>query len=313
MKHPSKDSSLTGSSFLQPTPPPQTTQACSSNARNSMEVDSPQIKVRLGKPRRHIHKNSGSPFATTSIDIRKALEICYKPELSIRRITGDSLDLDSCYVNLANVEAPAQRRKEKEELNAQAATIHRMRSYEKIPETNILVTVPLEESFNKRDLRDGRNDVPKTILVQGRAGIAKTTLCKKLVHAYQQGLWNDRFDAVLWLPLRQLRAFGARNLEDILRQKYFAHHPEPEREELVVALVARRDRVLFVLDGLDEIIVNAKRDNGIPLKAFLRHLLRQQHVIITSRPSGVDMSILPDLDLELETVGFSTRAWNGAD
>ncbi|KAF9993396.1 hypothetical protein BGZ79_001946 [Entomortierella chlamydospora] len=273
-----------------------------------MEATFSQTKVELGQPHKHINDNSQSPAARISIDdIREALKDHYKSELSIRWISGDPLDLGSCYVNLANVEGPFQRQKNKDELKEQAANIYRMSSYENIPETNTLATFPLEEFFNRRNLRDGRNDVPKTILVQGRAGIGKTTLCKKLVHAYQQGLWNDRFNAVLWLPLRQLTAYGARNLEDILRHKYFAHYPELEKEKLVAALSARRDKVLFVLDGLDEIISNVRRENDAPLREFLRHLLRQQHVIITSRPSGTDTSILPDLDLELETVGFSTR------
>ncbi|KAF9174058.1 hypothetical protein BGX20_001138 [Mortierella sp. AD010] len=273
-----------------------------------MEATFSQTEVGLGQPHKHINDNSQRPTARISIDnIREALKNHYKSELSIRRISGDPLDLSSCYVNLANVEGPFQRQKNKEELKEQAANIYRMPSYENIPETNTLATFPLEEFFNKRNLRDGRNDVPKTILVQGRAGIGKTTLCKKLVHAYQQGLWNDRFNAVLWLPLRKLTAYSARNLEDILRQKYFAHYPEPEKEELVAALSARRDKVLFILDGLDEIISNVKIESGAPLMEFLRHLLRQQHVIITSRPSGTDTSILPNLDLELETVGFSTR------
>ncbi|KAF9339942.1 hypothetical protein BGX26_009150, partial [Mortierella sp. AD094] len=125
-----------------------------------MEVDSPQIKARLAKRRRHTHKNSRSPFATTSIDIRKALETYYKPELSIRRISGDPLDLDSCYVNLAIFEAPYQRQRDKEELEAQAkaAAFHRMPSCEEISKPNMKAPIPLEKLFDKRKLRDGRND-----------------------------------------------------------------------------------------------------------------------------------------------------------
>ncbi|KAF9164130.1 hypothetical protein BGX20_001075, partial [Mortierella sp. AD010] len=174
----------------------------------------------------------------------------------------------------------------------------------------MMAPIPLEKLFDKRKLRDEREDVPKTILIQGRAGIGKTTLCKKLVHLYQSGLWKDRFDAVLWLPLRQLKAYKACDLEDLLYKKYFAHHPRQEKESLVAALVNRKDKVLFILDGLDEILTDTQTDNGIALKEFLIHLLRQQHVVITSRPSGVDVSILPKLDLELETVGFSTKNVN---
>ncbi|KAF9354413.1 hypothetical protein BGX26_007764 [Mortierella sp. AD094] len=192
--------------------------------------------------------------------VQVALQTYYGLYLNIQRVSGERMDLNSCYINLAIVEATDQRWEEKGELKTQAAAFHRMPSYEEIYKTNTKAPIPLEKLFDKRKLRDGREDTPKTILVQGRAGIGKTTLCKKLVHAYQNGLWRDRFDAVLWLPLRQLRNLRLENLEDLFREKYFMVHPD-----------------------------------------------NQSHVVVTSRPSGVDMSILPNFDLELETIGFSTK------
>ncbi|KAF9343604.1 hypothetical protein BGX26_005476 [Mortierella sp. AD094] len=154
-----------------------------------------------------------------------------------------------------------------------------MPSYEEITKTNLQDPIPLEELFNKQTLRDGREDVPKKILIQGRAGIGKTTLCKKLVHAYQSGFWKNYFDAVLWLPLRQLKGLRARNIEDLLREKYFAQRPEQEREVLVSLLAAhaRNGKVLFLLDGLDEIVFDAKSECDITLGPFLKYLLQQDH------------------------------------
>ncbi|KAF9084925.1 hypothetical protein BGX27_003668, partial [Mortierella sp. AM989] len=254
--------------------------------------------------------SDSSPTLLSFNHVQVALRTYYEPYLNIKRVSGDTLSLESCYINLAIVEASDQRQKDKDDLKAQAATFHRMPSYEEISKTNMKAPIPLEKLFDKRILRDGREDLPKTILVQGRAGIGKTTLCKKLVHAYQGGLWRDQFDAVLWLPLRQLKAFKACDLEDLLCKKYFAHHPKQEKESLVTALADRKDKVLFILDGLDEILTDTQTSDGIALEAFIKHLLRQEHVIITSRPSGVDISILPKLDLELETVGFSSQNVN---
>ncbi|KAF9344164.1 hypothetical protein BGX26_004706, partial [Mortierella sp. AD094] len=242
-------------------------------------------------------------------DIQAALKDYYASYLTILRVSGDTLDLDKCFVNLAIVEAPAQRESDKQDLKEQAAVFHRIASFEKVASTNMQSPIPLEKLFDKRKLRDGKEDIPKTILVQGRAGIGKTTLCKKLVHAHQNGLLGGRFDAVLWLPLRQLKAFRARTLEGLFREKYFAQGLDHEGAGLARALAtrARDGKVLFILDGLDEIVTDAETDKGITLKTFLGTLLRQQHVIITSRPSGVDKSVLPKLDLELETVGFSQQ------
>ncbi|KAF9947959.1 hypothetical protein BGZ72_010108, partial [Mortierella alpina] len=243
-------------------------------------------------------------------DVQSALKTYYERDLVILRVSGETLDLETCFVNLAIVEAPAQREKDKHDLKEQAALFYRIPSSEAVERANMEKPIPLEQLFDKRKLRDGREDIPKTILVQGRAGVGKTTLCKKLVHAHQTGLWRDRFDTVLWLPLRQIKAFKARTLEALFREKFFTHGLDQEGVALAheLAVSAQRGRVLFVLDGLDEIAKDTRFDDGHSLKEFLRLLLEQQHVVITSRPSGLDRTLLPrTIDLELETVGFSPQ------
>ncbi|KAF8912576.1 hypothetical protein BGZ58_005756, partial [Dissophora ornata] len=122
------------------------------------------------------------PPQSSPKDIWSALKAYYKPYLVILRVSGAKLDLETCFVNLAIVEAPAQREKEKQNLKEQAAIFHRVWSIDAVERTNMKSSIPLEQLFEKRTLRDGSENVPKRILVQGRAGIGKTTLCKKLVH-----------------------------------------------------------------------------------------------------------------------------------
>ncbi|KAF9355244.1 hypothetical protein BGX26_006819 [Mortierella sp. AD094] len=246
-------------------------QTCNSRLKDATEDGSDQPEANLVQFQINIGEvayNSHLPSPSSLEEVRTALFAYYNPYLAIQRVSGDRLGLESMYINLENVEVSAQRQKHKKERKAQA--LPHMPSYEKITETSVISSIPFEKLFNKRQLRDGRVDVPKTILIHGRAGIGKTTLCKKLVQAYQCGLWKDRFDAIIWLPLRQLRAFRARNLEDLL-------------------------------------FTDTREVDDIVLEAFLKHLLQQVHVVITSRPSGVDMSLLPKLDQELETVGFSSH------
>ncbi|KAF9291174.1 hypothetical protein BGZ68_004879 [Mortierella alpina] len=234
----------------------------------------------------------------------------YHRDLAILRVSGDTLPLETCFVNLAIVEAPAQREQDKQDLKKQAAVFHRIPSSEAVRQVNMQAPIPLEQLFDKRKLRDGKEDIPKAILVQGRAGVGKTTLCKKLVHAHQTGLWKDRFDAVLWLPLRQIKAFKARTLEGLFREKFFTRGLDQENAALAYALAVstQQGRVLFVLDGLDEIAKDTRTEDSIALKDFIKILLLQQHVVIISRPSGVDRSLLPpSIDLELETIGFNEQ------
>ena len=75
----------------------------------------------------------------------------------------------------------------------------------------------------------------------------------------------------------------------------------------ILAISAQKGKVLFILDGLDEIVADTGGIEGKAFQLFLRTLLSQHHVVITSRPSGLDSKLLPPLDLELETVGFSQQ------
>ncbi|CAO3570369.1 unnamed protein product [Mortierella alpina] len=246
-------------------------------------------------------------------EIHHALKTYYKRDLAILRVSGEELDLETCFVNLAIVEAPAQREKDKQDLKQQAAVFHRIPSSEAVGQVNMQAPIPLDQLFIKRKLRDGKEDIPKTILVQGRAGVGKTTLCKKLVHAHQTGLWKGRFDAVLWLPLRQIKACKSRTVEELFLEKFFTQGLNRECAALAheLAVSAQQGKVLFVLDGLDEIAKDTQYEDGVSLKKFIRILLQQKHVVITSRPSGLDRSLLPpSIDLELETIGFNEQNVN---
>ncbi|KAF9107653.1 hypothetical protein BGX27_008675 [Mortierella sp. AM989] len=297
----------------------QEIQSTSSKMKESIVTDfhSKQLRSELNQLRNDARISEESMSTSSNIrEVNAALEAFYKPQLSIKRVLGDEMSLEDCYINLTIVEAPAQRQKDKIDLEKQktsfgrspktdetrevpvqmqkdkdkgiqAAAFDRIHRYGEIAGTNAQTSIPLEEMFNKRKLRDGRRDTPRRILVQGRAGIGKTTLCKKLVHAYQSGLWRDRFEAVLWIPLRRLK----------------------KKIPLASALTTHvgDGKVLFILDGLDEVVCDTKYEKFITLTSFLKDLLLQHHVIITSRPYGIDMSLLPELDLELETVGFNSQ------
>ncbi|KAF9342345.1 hypothetical protein BGX26_007727, partial [Mortierella sp. AD094] len=103
---------------------------------------------------------------STQCEVRAALQAYYNPFLTIQRVSEDVVDLESCYVDLTVVQALDQRLKDKEELRAHSLTSHRIISQEKSDE---LLPIPLEELLYKHKLIDGREDVPKAILNQGRA------------------------------------------------------------------------------------------------------------------------------------------------
>ncbi|KAF9429576.1 hypothetical protein BGZ76_001184, partial [Entomortierella beljakovae] len=250
-----------------------------------------------------------TPKSYNMEDVNRALMGHYSSQLTIHRVTGRALELESCYINLGIVEASSQRKQDEEELKKQSEKFIRMTSFENISSTNTEDIIPIEKILEKRKLLNGKVGIPKRILIIGRAGVGKTTFCKKLVHTFQKGIWKDRFEAILWLPLRLLKQFQSRSLSNLLIEKYFTKEGRNDKEGLADEFIkaSKNGKVLFVLDGLDEFATMEDTEEGDPLQSFLMTLLDQPNVIVTTRPYSNDRSLLQGVDLELETVGFSTE------
>lgn len=228
--------------------------------------------------------------------------------LKIERLSGDLLPMDQCYINLAVVEQCGQgsERPTTEDAKSYPFSIFKRQRIE-IPDTT--VQVELAAVFNQRQERNGEIVQPRRILIRGRAGVGKTTLCKKIVHEFTQGTWtgwNELFDRILWIPLRNLkleerRQHPAYDFEALLTHEYFSlpNNKPHLAKQLARSLETSSSRTLFLLDGLDEVSQELAGSNS--MSRFLNELLEQPNIIITSRPSG---RLSLNLDLELEAVGF---------
>ncbi|RAK96385.1 NACHT domain-containing protein [Aspergillus ibericus CBS 121593] len=216
--------------------------------------------------------------------------------LKIRRISGDGLDLRQCYINLSVLEQSPE------------IGTHR-KGFELSLRARLKVEAPtegketeLQDLFNDRNRLDGSSGRPRRILIRGRAGVGKTTLCKKIVHEFLHGrLWPEHFDRILWIPLRNLRANPT--LEAYLEDHFFATSAEKKllAQALWKKVFGGSNRTLFLLDGFDEVV--GERTAGGDLVDALKDLFDQDNIIMTSRPYAV-MSSLPGFDLEVETIGF---------
>ncbi|GAE00197.1 conserved hypothetical protein [Paecilomyces variotii No. 5] len=224
--------------------------------------------------------------------------------LHIQRISGELLPMDQCYINLAIVEHIAKTDSARQ--SSPFSLFERL----KVRTVSQEKQVSLPRLFEPRKRSDGTSITPKRILVQGRAGIGKTTLCKKIVNDFlRHELWEQLFDLLLWIPLRRLKgkAHAEYTLVNVFHHIYF-----PELEDgrdlardlwETVQDPIQKTRTLFVLDGLDEI--SQEWDPETPMRNILVRLLDHPQVIITSRPYGLNLGRLESFDLELETVGFN--------
>ncbi|KAJ5736566.1 peptidase C14 [Penicillium malachiteum] len=96
--------------------------------------------------------------------------------LKIVRLSGEELLMDQCYINLAIVEKIAN--EPAGQINGEASSFSLLarQKVQILPETS---QVELSTIFNQRETYDKRTIQPRRILIRGRAGVGKTTRCKK--------------------------------------------------------------------------------------------------------------------------------------
>jgi ankyrin repeat protein/serine/threonine protein kinase len=150
-----------------------------------------------------------------------------------------------------------------------------------------------------------RKDV-KRVLIQGDAGAGKTTLLKHLTHEWACGrLWNDRFDVVVCVRLREVPEKMRTTLEDVLVWGWMGG--QEERREEVKLFVKwcgceeNAKRVLWVLDGWDEVAVPQA---GSALGRILRAEQREVQFLLAGRRADSARQFA-QLDRHLALRGFS--------
>ena len=218
--------------------------------------------------------------------------------LDIERLSGERLPLHKCYINLALTSDSVDKREDNlRSYSRQDSWIHADHDS----------SISLSQLFDPKNSPEGESIQSRRIFIQGRAGIGKTTLCKKIVDEFLQGrLARDMFDHILWIPLRKLKNKTEKyTLTDLLHDEYFSHvaegHILAETVDKLMHDTISANRVLCLLDGLDEVSQRWDRDTS-PYE-LLQRLLLMPSVIITSRPQVASFN-LGTFDLELETIGF---------
>ena len=151
-------------------------------------------------------------------------------------------------------------------------------------------------------VESGKKPVRK-VLVEGNAGIGKTTLCISISEDWANGKLFQQFELVLLLPLRMKAVASASSLQEILRLL----HPSPRFCESVASHIEEEEgeSVLIIADGWDELGKSQKQEGSF-LYQLLFHLFPFMSVIVTSRPSAsARLHHLPSIDRIVEVCGFS--------
>jgi GTPase SAR1 family protein len=236
--------------------------------------------------------------------------------LEITRLSGSPLPMVRCYINLTLTD---QHRKH---LNVSSNGEGEGPPSSPSPfslEDRLNIETPRKEDliklttlFDEREQPDGIRLRPRRILIRGCAGVGKTTLCKKIVHDFiTEGMWQNLFQRVIWVQLRDLKTMPKPyTLDGMLREIFFWEGPS--RDSLSGALARCMDEdqsreTLFLLDGLDEVaemVMERRNGPSHDARRFLQGLLNRPNVLITARPQAGILHGCQRPDMDLDTIGF---------
>ena len=129
-------------------------------------------------------------------------------------------------------------------------------------------------------VESGKKEV-KTILIDGDAGIGKSTFCTSISEKWANGEIFQEFELVLLLPLREQEVASAGSLLDLLK----VLHPSNKICELVKEYFEEDEgKFLVIADGWDE-LNEEKRKEGLFLYKFLFGAKYSSiSTVVTSRP-----------------------------
>ena len=146
--------------------------------------------------------------------------------------------------------------------------------------------------------------VPNSILIEGHAGIGKTTLVKEICTQWAEGKLLTSDKLVLLLLLRDPNVQKITNVHKLIE-----HFTSYSTTELYNELVKNHAvGVTLIIDGFDELTTELRHES------FFRHLIEKTFlpkakIVVTSRPSA--SACLHDVvDKRIEILGFEQSSKN---
>ncbi|XP_068920847.1 NACHT, LRR and PYD domains-containing protein 12-like isoform X2 [Petaurus breviceps papuanus] len=169
------------------------------------------------------------------------------------------------------------------------------------------------------DLDQKTGTRPHTVVLQGAAGIGKTTLAIKVMLDWAEGkLYQERFDFVLCFTCRELNTLGDREMSFADLIAIDLPGPQAPMREIM----SQPERLLFIIDGLDELkfpcnehrydlCKDWKQQRPVPilLSSLLRKtLLPEASLLLTTRLIALGkFSPLLENPHHVEILGFSVE------
>ena len=154
-------------------------------------------------------------------------------------------------------------------------------------------------------MENGESPVNK-ILVEGDAGIGKTTLSIAVSEDWVNEMLFQQFELLLLLPLRHRKVASASTPAELLR---LLHSSQKLCNEVAEYLEENEGKnILIIADGWDELAESSQSEGSFLYELLFEDLLPFASVIMTSRPSAsIEFHKLSCIDQFVEITGFNNE------
>ena len=152
--------------------------------------------------------------------------------------------------------------------------------------------------------KSGEKEI-QSVLLEGHAGIGKTTFCTILTEDWSKEEILQQFKLVLLLPLRDKEVSEAHSLVDLLK---FLNDDKELCDEVIAEFKKNGgENVLIIADGWDELSESQRNEKSFLYKLLVKCcILPSASILLTSRPSAsAPLHGLQCFDRFVQVIGFN--------
>ncbi|XP_039608031.1 uncharacterized protein LOC120528082 isoform X2 [Polypterus senegalus] len=219
-------------------------------------------------------------------------------------LPGERVDFNARYTKLTLIKKHQQRDDKEKELKEKG------KKHTILMEKHRNMSIDVENLFSPVDEKEEeRKKEPKTVVIQGPAGIGKSFTIHKIMLDWACGkLFHERFQYVFQLRCRELKINKNDSLDDLILTCSDSLKP------VLQEILCEPENLLFIFDGFDELkLPSGKADDrnqeemasSTVIKLLNRNIMSRASLLITTRPTALQaIDEMVKIDRYSEIVGF---------